>query len=227
MAPKGNSKAAAGRARKEDAANAKAAAANAKAEEAEAAKWEQGAKGRSKADDKASKAAAAAAKKAELDRLKQEDEADLPKTVKAKGGAGGGKAAKSAPAKSAGPPSGLDDAIQSFSASNIDDAIGALSLTGESTAKDKVGAKAGMIDAHPERRFKAAFEAYKEAEMPRIRQERPGLRKQQYENELFEEFKKSPSNPFNQINVSYNASQEEKVAALQKQRDTLAKRLAD
>lgn len=63
--------------------------------------------------------------------------------------------------------------------------------------------------------------------MPRIRQERPGLRKQQYENELFEEFKKSPSNPFNQINVSYNASQEEKVAALQKQRDTLAKRLAD
>lgn len=73
----------------------------------------------------------------------------------------------------------------------------------------------------------AAFEAYKESEMPRIRQERPGLRKQQYENELFDEFKKSPLNPFNNLNVAYNASQEEKVEALQKQRDATAKRLAD
>ena len=63
--------------------------------------------------------------------------------------------------------------------------------------------------------------------MPRIRQERPGLRKQQYENELFDEFKKSPLNPFNNLNVAYNASQEEKVEALQKQRDATAKRLAD
>lgn len=66
---------------------------------------------------------------------------------------------------------GLDDAMSSFGASNIDDAIAAMSLATESNAKDKVGAKAGAIDAHPERRFKAAFEAYKESEMPRIRQE--------------------------------------------------------
>jgi len=32
--------------------------------------------------------------------------------------------------------------------------------------------------------------------MPRIKAERPGLRKNQYENELHDEFKKHPDNPF-------------------------------
>lgn len=102
-----------------------------------------------------------------------------------------------------------------------------MDLVSESSAKDKLGAKAGQIEAHPERRFKAAFEAYKENEMPRIRQERPGLRKQQYENELFDEFKKSPLNPFNQVTVEYNASKEDKLDALQKGKAAVARRLAD
>lgn len=53
-------------------------------------------------------------------------------------------------------PSGLDDALTSFSASNLDDAISAMSLVTESSSKDKVGAKAGQIDQHPERRFKVS-----------------------------------------------------------------------
>lgn len=54
--------------------------------------------------------------------------------------------------------------------------------------------------------YQAAFEAYKEREMPRIRAERPGLRKQQYENELHDEFKKHPDNPFNQVSCSCSLS---------------------
>ena len=149
--------------KKASTANNKKAAAAAKAEEAESAKWDQGAKGRSKADEKAEKAAAAAAKKAELDRLKREEEANTPdvksKAPKAgdkkKGGAGG--SGKATPVTKA-PVGGLDDALSSFSANNIDDAIAALDLTGESSARDKVGAKAGQIDAHPERRFKVSWE---------------------------------------------------------------------
>lgn len=57
--------------------------------------------------------------------------------------------------------------------------------------------------------------------------QRPGLRKQQYENELFDEFKKSPQNPFNQLNVSYNAFKEERVDALNKNKESIARRLAD
>lgn len=57
--------------------------------------------------------------------------------------------------------------------------------------------------------------------------QRPGLRKQQYENELFDEFKKSPQNPFNQLNVAYNASKEDKVEALQKGKEATARRLAN
>ena len=35
------------------------------------------------------------------------------------------------------------------------------------------------VKTHPERRFKAAFEAYKDAELPQLRKDRPGLRLQQ------------------------------------------------
>ncbi|CAO1637291.1 unnamed protein product [Parajaminaea phylloscopi] len=236
MAPKTSSKAAAGRARKEDNANKKKDQEAAKQEAAEAAKWEQGAKGKSKSDEKAEKAAAAAAKKAELDRLKKEEEDSIPdaktKAPKAgarkeKGGFGSKQSFGSGGGGGGSGPTSIDDAFTSFSASNLDDAIAAMTLVSESNAKDKVGAKAGAIDAHPERRFKAAFEAYKEAEMPRVREERPGLRKQQLEEVLFTEFKKSDLNPFNQVNVAYNATQEEKVAALQKQKEQTAKRLAD
>ncbi|PWN41575.1 DUF1014-domain-containing protein [Ceraceosorus guamensis] len=108
----------------------------------------------------------------------------------------------------------------------IASSLDSMSLATERTDKAAVGAKAGAIERHPERRFKAAFEAYKEREMPRIRQERPGLRKNQYENELHDEFKKHPDNPFNQLQVSYDATQEEKVEVLAKQRELNEKRLA-
>lgn len=60
-----------------------------------------------------------------------------------------------------------------------------------------------------QRRFKAAFEAYMEKEMPRIKDDvrqasihncgiadgqHPGLRQNQYRDKLFKEFEKSPEN---------------------------------
>jgi hypothetical protein len=47
-----------------------------------------------------------------------------------------------------------------------------LDIANEKSDKATLGAKAAKgVDAHPERRFKAAFEAYKENELPVIRKE--------------------------------------------------------
>lgn len=81
-----------------------------------------------------------------------------------------------------------------------------------------------MPQAHPERRFKAAFAAYKDRELPIMRKERPGLRLNQYEELIFKEFKKSPENPFNQATVAFDASKEEKVEALRKLREETEQR---
>ncbi|KAL9938143.1 hypothetical protein V8E36_002766 [Tilletia maclaganii] len=183
MAPKGNAKAVAGRARKAEAADNNKAAENAKKEAAEDAKWEQGAKGRSKADEKADKAAEQARKKAELDRLKREEEESLPKGPsegkQAKQSAQSAKrdakastkATKAANSGSGGPAGGIDGALESFSADNIDDALDALTLVTEKTDSASRGSKAADIERHPERRFKAAFEAFKERRIPELRKE--------------------------------------------------------
>ncbi|EPQ31218.1 uncharacterized protein PFL1_01405 [Pseudozyma flocculosa PF-1] len=220
----GNAKKESGRAKKAENESKKQAEAAAKAEAAEAAQWEKGGKGKSAADLKAEKAAEAARKKAEKAALEAEDEANTPSTNKGSGK----KGAKKPPAVkggAAGP--GIDDAIASFTASNLDDALDAMTLVNEKSDSASRGAAAGQIERHPERRFKAAFEAYKERELPRIKEEHKGLRLQQYHDLLYKQFQKHPDNPFNQLTVSYDASKEEKLAALQSKRDATEKRLRD
>lgn len=56
-------------------------------------------------------------------------------------------------------------------------------------------------DKHPERRMKAAFAAFEERNMPRIKDENPTLRLSQLKQILKKEWMKSPENPFNQIAV--------------------------
>ena len=126
-----------------------------------------------------------------------------------------------------------------------------MSLVNERSDKASKGSAAGQIERHPERRFKAAFEAYKERELPKIKEEHKGLRLQQYHDLLYKQFQvsgasrpaqldnliadcrppfptqKHPDNPFNQLTVSYDASKEEKLAALQSKRDATEKRLRD
>jgi len=51
------------------------------------------------------------------------------------------------------------------------------------------------IDVNPEKRRKAAFEAYLSTNLPRIKEDKPGLRLNQYKNMLFKEFQTSKENP--------------------------------
>ena len=71
-------------------------------------------------------------------------------------------------------------------ASGVDSAISALSIGG------------GGDDRHPEKRAKAAYRAYEEKMMPEMKQQYPGLKRQQYLDKIFSLWKKSPENPLNQ-----------------------------
>jgi DNA-binding transcriptional regulator WhiA len=54
------------------------------------------------------------------------------------------------------------------------------------------------VDRHPERRMKAAFAAFEEAHMPRLKMENPNMRLSQLKQMLKKEWTKSPENPLNQ-----------------------------
>lgn len=54
-------------------------------------------------------------------------------------------------------------------------------------------------DKHPERRLKASFKAFEEAELPRLKEEKPGLTHNQYKDMIWKLWKKSPDNPLNQV----------------------------
>lgn len=77
-------------------------------------------------------------------------------------------------------------------ARTVEDAIAALSVSKE-------------LDRHPERRMKAAFTAYEEVHMPRLKQENPNMRLSQLKQLLKKEWMKSPENPMNQRHATYNA----------------------
>ncbi|KAJ7978667.1 coiled-coil domain-containing protein [Quillaja saponaria] len=55
------------------------------------------------------------------------------------------------------------------------------------------------VDRHPERRLKASFKAFEEAELPKLKEEKPGLTHTQYKDMIWKLWKKSPDNPLNQI----------------------------
>eukprot|EP00697_Spironema_sp_BW2_P013136 gnl/Spiro4/3027_TR1490_c0_g1_i1.p2 gnl/Spiro4/3027_TR1490_c0_g1~~gnl/Spiro4/3027_TR1490_c0_g1_i1.p2 ORF type:complete len:239 (-),score=75.40 gnl/Spiro4/3027_TR1490_c0_g1_i1:195-866(-) len=87
-----------------------------------------------------------------------------------------------------------DDSIKG---SGVEGALSALSVLEQPRPQD--------LERHPERRMKAAFAAFCDREMPRIRAEQPGLNRKQYLGRLHAEFKNSPDNPMNQQHVAYNA----------------------
>lgn len=159
---------------------------------------------------------AEANKKAELARKKAEKDALLAEEEKATKSAPKGKV-KAAEKKSA-PSRGLDlsqlDAsgpsgpAAALSASGIDNALDALSLTTGQDAK---------IDKHPERRFKAAYAAFEERRLREMDEDGSGqgLRQNQKKEKLRKEFERSPENPFNQVSIAYDATKEE-VAELKK-----------
>ncbi|XP_028259780.1 coiled-coil domain-containing protein 124 [Parambassis ranga] len=78
-------------------------------------------------------------------------------------------------------------------ARTIEDAIAVLSTGPED------------MDRHPERRMRAAFLAYEEANMARLKQENPNMRLSQLKQQLKKEWSKAPENPLNQRFVNYNS----------------------
>jgi len=117
--------------------------------------------------------------------------------------------------------------VESYAATGIDNAIDLLDVVTAKMDKASVGQQAAGIEKHPERRYKAVFEAYQERELPKIKEERPGLRLQQYKDLLHKQFQKSPENPFNQTLVAYDATKEEKLAALNERKAQVEERLRE
>ncbi|KIW07500.1 uncharacterized protein PV09_01465 [Verruconis gallopava] len=213
-----NSKKAAGQARKAEAAAAKQAAKDREIAAREDAEWAKGAKDNSKKEAAAAKAAEAARKKAEKEALLREEEASLP--TKAKSGN-----ARKAEKKTRGTLDlgQLDDAptgkAKTINASGIDNALDALSLTGNPNND------VANIDRHPERRFKAAYTAYETRRLEEMKDEK-GLRRQQKIEQIRKEFDKHPDNPFNQVSARYDSTKEELREIAANERRKVEERLA-
>ncbi|OJA21054.1 hypothetical protein AZE42_11548 [Rhizopogon vesiculosus] len=239
MAPKGgNTKKESGRAKKAENEAKKQDAAVADKAKKEAETWEDGAKAKKAKEDKEEKRRAELARKAENARLLAEEEAAGPAKAKPAPKAGKKKDVKPAGpgAIAAGGPSTAVDSetnpkdeppkdIESYAATGIDNALDLLEIVTAKMDKASVGQQAAGIERHPERRFKAAFEAYKDRELPRLKEEHPGLRLQQYQDLLHKQFQKSSDNPFNQVTIAYDATKDEKVQSLKEKQDAVRGRL--
>ncbi|KAG2321614.1 hypothetical protein Bca52824_014827 [Brassica carinata] len=80
---------------------------------------------------------------------------------------------------------------------NRDDSVIDARTVDEALAKMSVADNL-PVDRHPEKRLKASFKAYEEVEMPRLKEEKPGLTHTQYKDLIWKMWKKSPDNPLNQ-----------------------------
>ncbi|XP_020093740.1 coiled-coil domain-containing protein 124-like [Ananas comosus] len=80
-----------------------------------------------------------------------------------------------------------DDSV--IEAHTVEDAIAGMALAEPPLPPDR----------HPERRLKASFKAFEEAELPKLKEEKPGLTLNQYKDMVWKLWKKSPDNPLNQV----------------------------
>mmetsp|Transcript_17938 Transcript_17938/g.18007 ORF Transcript_17938/g.18007 Transcript_17938/m.18007 type:complete len:255 (-) Transcript_17938:228-992(-) len=70
-------------------------------------------------------------------------------------------------------------------ASGLDAAIGLLTVKGDETV------------LHPEKKQKAAYNAYYERTLPIMKEDYPGLKLSQYKQRIFDQWQKAPENPMN------------------------------
>lgn len=61
------------------------------------------------------------------------------------------------------------------------------------------------IEKHPERRMKAAYQAFEDLRMPRLKEDNPNLKLSQLKQMLKKDWIKSPENPMNKVHTAYNA----------------------
>ncbi|KAG0265003.1 hypothetical protein DFQ27_000878 [Actinomortierella ambigua] len=227
MAPrKENSKVAAANERKASAQAAKNAKKAADDEARDAAEWSKGSKGNKKESEEQKRQEQLARKKEAQKLLEEEEKGIKSKAPKAVRGEEKKAVKKTVKAEAS---TKEVKVVEELSASNIDDALDLLSLTGTGATGSGTNVTTGKgkdIDRHPERRFKAAFAAYMDRELPRLKEEHPGLRQQQMHDMLYKQFQKSPDNPFNQANVlAYDATREQEREAISKRKDAIESRL--
>ncbi|KAG0248045.1 hypothetical protein BG011_000593 [Mortierella polycephala] len=228
MAPrKENSKVAAANERKAAAQNVKNAKKAAVVEADEAAEWSKGAKGNKKEQEEQKRQEQLAKKREAARALEEEEKSIKSKPMKPIKGEEKKAIKKTQKVEAFGEQTKV---VEAFSASNIDDALDLLSLTGSSTGGSGQApittGKGKDVDRHPERRFKAAFAAYLEREMPILKKEHPGLRQNQMHDMLYKQFQKSPENPFNQANVlAYDANKQEEREHIETRKSEIANRL--
>ncbi|XP_078448208.1 coiled-coil protein [Wolffia australiana] len=67
----------------------------------------------------------------------------------------------------------------------------------EAIVKMSVAESPVLADRHPERRLKASFKAFEEAELPKLKEEKPGLTLTQYRDMIWKLWQRSPDNPLN------------------------------
>lgn len=82
---------------------------------------------------------------------------------------------------------------------NRDDSVIEAHSVDEALTKMTIAEPALAPDRHPERRLKATFKAFEEAELPKLKVEKPGLTLNQYKDMIWKMWKKSPDNPLNQV----------------------------
>ncbi|ORY02339.1 DUF1014-domain-containing protein [Basidiobolus meristosporus CBS 931.73] len=109
-------------------------------------------------------------------------------------------------------------------ASNIDDALDLMEAVNESSDAAANSNKL-LLDRHPERRAKAAYAAYEERELPKLKAENKGLRLTQLKQILWKDWQKSPENPFNQASLAFDAKRQDGVDLVEQQRQAIEERL--
>lgn len=81
--------------------------------------------------------------------------------------------------------------VDGVEAHSVDEALAVLSTNEESA-----------VDRHPERRMKAAYQAFEDSNLPRLKSENPNLRLSQLKQMLKKDWMKSPENPLNKARLA-------------------------
>uniref|UniRef100_A0A1D1XZ49 Coiled-coil domain-containing protein 124 n=1 Tax=Anthurium amnicola TaxID=1678845 RepID=A0A1D1XZ49_9ARAE len=89
------------------------------------------------------------------------------------------------------------DRMVLVSNTNRDDSLIEAHTVEEAIAKMSVAEPALPPDRHPERRLKASYKAFEEAELPKLKEEKPGLTLTQYKDMIWKLWQRSPDNPLN------------------------------
>lgn len=219
MPPRVNEKAAA---KKEAKTASKEAENRAKEKATEDARWAAAGEGaRSKAqakkDEEAAKRAEAAAKKAEAKRLAEEEEAALSKPKPKLGKVGGPKVthhqlaltreqeeaqrAEELRQQQLQSRREVDEAsysriVDTENANRQEDAVDATGVDAVLDALSTLStSESPAADKHPEKRARAAWQAYEAHHLPLLKMEKPGLKQSQYRDMLWKTWQKSPDNP--------------------------------